>query len=301
MMRKNVVLPYKTLRSRSSALKAEPWYLKRADTDPEPLRSGYSIEDWSYDTPLGISRKIEVNLPELLRELDLESTGASLELMHILHVGTLGKRMVLHREVFEEDAEIQQKSIDIALDGHSLCERITLSSSIILRGELFGVAAWVPSRQGAIVWKDDTDINLEGYGSRFPMRAIPFSEAGRINSASPWHLEWSAALLHYSFNSAVTLLLNSDRKDFLEKVRAEDKVVMEQMVSGVMSEICAKVICSDEFLQGEGEFPEGSLGAVARSWIENALPSLSLHEARAQYEMFPSEFHTALRGLAWVI
>lgn len=300
MMRKNVVMPYKTLRPRSNAVKPEPWYVIRVDKDPAPIESGDSIEDWSYDTSLGVSRNIEINYSKLLRELDLENSGASFEILHMLQVGTLGQRRLLHREVLETE-ELLQSRAQLTLEGNRLCERIVLSSRIVLASSVSGVPSWVASGRGAIVWQDDTDISLEGFGSRFPMRAIPFSEVPRLDRTAPWHLEWSAALLHYSFNSAVTLLLNSERKDFLEKVKAEDKVVMEQMVSGFMSEICAHVLSSEEFLRSGSEFSEGSLGAVARGWITNAMPGMSVQEAKAKYEMFPSEFHTALRGLAAVI
>ncbi|MEQ3725259.1 hypothetical protein [Alcanivorax sp.] len=295
-MRKNVVLPYTVLRSNSVALDAGSWYQKKDDDRILWLEDGGAVPDWSYDTPLTLGREIHIDGPRLLDELELTDTGASFELIYTLHVSNLRQRKVIHREALDLIGDHRSEFLK-TLNSNLLCEQIKLTCSLVLKEDLDFGPRWAPSVKGAVCWQDDTILDLEGEGSRFPMRDCAFSEHYQLPNGAAWHLEWRPALLHYSFNSAVTLLLNSERKEFLDKVQAGDGILVEQVMSAITGEICASVLCSDEFISDAGEHPEGSLGAVARSWLLGALPGKSLSDIKALYEQSPAEVHTALRGL----
>lgn len=69
-------------------------------------------------------------------------------------------------------------------------------------------------------------------------------------------------------------------------------------MSAITGEICGYFIEQEEFTNGDVDFPEGSLGSVARSWLLQAMPGKTLPDVRNAYLRTPSEVHTALRGLA---
>lgn len=296
MMRKNVVLPFTVLRSNSSVLEAGDWYQQQSESEVIWLEDGGVVNDWSYDTPLRIGREIQINGPSLLEELSLSDTGASFELLHSLHISNLNHRELIHREILDVSGDHRSEAL-ITLDSSRLCERIRLTTFLVLKEELPDVPRWAASYRGSRLWQDETVLDLEGSGSRFPMRDLPFSGESRLPDSAAWHLEWRPTLLHYSFNSAVTLLLNSERKDFLEKVQAGDELLVEQVMSAIIGEICAHLLRSDEFVAEESEYPDGSLGAVARRWLLGSLPDRTIAEIKVLYEQSPATVHTALRGL----
>lgn len=295
-MRKNVVLPYTVLRAGTGALNAGSWYQQTSDTEVFWLEDGGAVSDWSYDTPLVLGREIQIDGPTLLEELDLAGTKASFELVYSLHVSNLNQRRVIHREALDLSGGLHTQFMK-EFDSRQLCERIKLTSSLVLKEGLDSAPRWAASSKGSICWQDNTVLDLEGSGSRFPMRDCAFSEHHQFPNGAAWHLEWRPTLLHYSFNSAVTLLLNSERKEFLEKIQAGDDMLVEQVMSAIAGEICANLLKSDEFVSDDGEYPEGSLGAVARNWLLGSLPGKSLADIKTLYEQSPALVNTALRGL----
>lgn len=295
-MRKNVVLPYTVLRANSTALDAGGWYQQKDEDQVIWLEDGGAVADWSYDAPLILGREIQINGLRLLDELELTDTGASFELVYSLHVSNLSQRKVIHRETVGISGNYRSQFLK-TFDSSLLCERVKLTCSLVLKEDLDAVPRWSPSAKGSVCWQDETILDLEGAGSRFPMRDCAFSEHYQLPNGAAWHLEWRPTLLHYSFNSAVTLLLNSERKEFLDKIQAGDDILVEQVMSAITGEICASVLGSDEFIADDSEYPEGSLGSVARSWLLGALPGKNLSDIKTLYEQCPAEVHTALRGL----
>jgi len=297
MMRRNVVLPFKFLRTGSKAIRQGKWFQKRSEPDISWLENGGAIDDWSYDSPLSLGRVISVDGPTLLEELDLAGTSASIELIHSLHVSNMGQRELLFREELDLGG-VHKSQMLKAVDSSRLCERIRLVTSIILKDTLGAAPRCAASSAGSILWQDETMLQLEGEGSRFPMRDLPFSSLYKLPNNASWHLEWRPALLHYSFNSAVTLLLNSERNEFFEKIQSGDQLVIEQVMSSITGEICARLLRDDDFIEEETDYPEGSLGAVARSWLMYGFPGMSLAEIRREYDHSPAIVHTALRGMS---
>lgn len=296
MIKKNVVLPFTILREGSGALEAGSWYKQQGEHDVIWLENGGFIEDWSYDTLLRVGREIQINGPLLLEELDLLDTEASFELLHSLHSSNLNYREVIYREAVDVTGDHRSQAL-ITLDSSRLCERIRLTSSLVLKEELSGVPGWAASKRGSILWQDEVVLDLEGSGSRFPMRDLPFSSQSRLPDGAAWHLEWRPTLLHYSFNSAVTLFLNSERKEFVERMQAGDECLVEQVMSAVIGEVCTHLLGNEEFVGEESEYPAGSLGAVAKTWLTTGLPGRKIADIKVLYEQSPSLVHTALRGL----
>lgn len=296
MIRKNVVLPFIVLGDGSKALDAGAWYQKIDESEVIWLEDGGGVSDWSYDTPLVVGRQIQVEGPSLLEELDLSETGAEFELLHSLHISNLNQRKLIHREILDLRGDHRSQAL-VTLDSSALCERIKLTTSLVLKESVDSAPRWAASSKGSICWQDETVLDLEGAGSRFPMRDVPFSTQYKLPDGAAWHLEWRPNLLHYSFNSAVTLLLNSERKEFLDRIKVGDDILVEQVMSSITGEICAHLLGSEDFVLEDTEYPEGSLGAVARAWLLRSLPGRTVADIKVLYEQSPANVHTALRGL----
>jgi hypothetical protein len=300
-MRKNIVLPFRVIRSGSSAVIAGNWY-RRNDlgTESEWLENGSGFLDWSYDTPLLLGREIVFNSEKMLDELDLVDSDPEFELVHSIKISVLGARKTLHRNSFRP-GDSEKLDFVAILDSSELCEEITLISTLILKSNLSNVPDWAPSKKGSTCWSDETKVILEGSGSRFPMQDTPFSQHPTLPNHASWHLDWRPGLLHYSFNSAVTLYLNSEKSEFFDRVKDGDEILLEQIMSGITGEICSYLLDQEDFINTDVEYPDGSLGSVARVWLHQALPSMTLLDIRNTYIRSPNTIHTALRSLTAVI
>jgi hypothetical protein len=297
-MARSVVFPFKVVRNGSEAVKPGSWFARLHEgSEPFWLEHGGGIEDWGYDTPLFVGREIYLNIPLLVSELDLEDSGAEFGLVHTVSISTLGFRKVIEKRRVAAAAEIVE-SFETKLDSHELSEELTLCTVLTLANDLDAIPPWAASQAGSQLWKDDTRILLEGFGSRFPMRDMSFSGQAKLPDNANWHLDWRPGLFHYSFNSAVTLLLNSDKPEFLRKMQEKDEILTEEVMGSIMAQICGYALADNNIFCDDADFPAGSLGGVARSWLLNALPGRSITEIRAEFERTPSSVHSALRALA---
>jgi len=297
-MRKNVVLPFRFIRSSSSAVKPSEWFqCDRLGDNAKWLLNGTGVEDWSYDTPFFVGRDVEIDTNLMASELGLADSNATFELLHTISISNLGIRKILHRESFQSDDGVVSSFFQ-RLDSSELCEHIVLHSAIMLKNDLTDVPRWAPSKRGSTCWNDETRVPLEGFGSRFPMQDLEFSKHHKLPNQASWHLDWRPGLLHYSFNSAVTLYLNSEKVDFFDRIQEGDDVLIEQVMSAITGEICGYLLEREEFMDEDSNYPDGSLGKVALTWLSQAMPGLTLPEIKNTFIRSPNTIHTALRGLA---
>jgi len=296
-MRKDIVLPFRTLSDTSPCFSAGDWYaISKDHTETSYLDPLQGIKEWSYNTPLNTGREFTID-PEAVRSaLALEGTHANFEILVILKTGDIGNRSLL-KKIKIRGKEPQKLEIEVKLDSRSLCQHITLLTSLVLADNVDGPSAWSPNCKGSRIWEDDISIPIEGSAGRFPMRDIDFHDHHRLPADADWHLDWQPALTHYSFNSAVTLLLNSARPDFLQRLQEEDEILTRTLMSDIVCEITTHLLLQDSFTEPDEPFPHGSLGEVATSWIQQAFPIDSLISIRERYFQSPNLVSTKLRGI----
>ena len=234
----------------------------------------------------------------VLKELGISGAEAEFDLVHSLKVSSLGLRRVLSRMTIRSEGDLPSTTETHVLEGDDLCEEITLCSTLMLKNELSDVEPWAVSKAGSVCWRDETRVLLEGFGSRFPMRDVSFSENSGLSNEANWHLQWSPGMLHYYFNSAVTLLLNADRPEFIEKMQSKERTLTEEVMGSIMVQICHSVLEDEEFIGEETDFSDGSLGAVIITWLTAALPGRSVKDIKREFERSPGSVQTALRALA---
>lgn len=297
-MARNVVFPFLTVQEGSKAVYCGEWYFRdpaESRFDRIDLNSG--ISGWSYFMPLNFSRKIEINWEALKGELGLIEAQPEFIVLFSIRTGTFGYRRVVKRlHLLNEEG--YSGNIEFSVESSELCEQISLITSIVLGHDIVGSKPWIPSKKGSRLWSDEARVVLEGSGNRFPMRDIEFGSDQNLPQEADWHLDWRPDLLHYSFSSAVTLLINSENEDFLERLQQKDEIVLRQLIASVVGEIGAFLIGLDAFTDPDEPFPEGSLGAIVSSWISLAFPTLTLSVIQSLYRTRPNLVQTRLRSLA---
>lgn len=298
-MSRKISFPFRTVREDSEALRLGGWFVYTSNPSERFwLEPGAGIPNWSYDTKLNIGRELSIDFDGLLGELGISGAEAEFELVHTIKISSLGQRRLLSRMDIRKDKIVPSSTAVHTLEGHDLCEEITLCSTLVLKSNLSNVEPWAVSKSGSTCWSDETRILLEGFGSRFPMRDVSFSGSLRLASEANWHLQWSPGMLHYSFNSAVTLLLNADNPEFIGKMQNKDPNLTEEVMGSIMVQICDSALKDEDALDVDSDFPDGSLGAVTKSWLLAALPGRSLSDIKAEFQRSPALVYTALRALA---
>lgn len=297
-MSKNVVFPFLTLQEDSKAVRLGEWYFR------DPAESSFSridlargISGWSYFMPLSFSRKIDIDGKALIEELELGNSHPEFIVVFSIRTGAMGNRRVVKTLTLKNE-ENYEGNIEFSVESTELCEQISLITSIVLGKDIEGGDPWIPRRKGSRLWGDEARVILEGSGNRFPMRDIEFSSDHNLPHEADWHLDWRPDLLHYSFSSAVSLLINSEHEDFLERLQKKDEIVLRQLMAGVISEIGTCLISLDTFTEPDEPFQEGSLGAIASAWMSLAFPNSSLSIVQSQYRTRPNFVQTRLRSLA---
>lgn len=294
-----VVFPFLVISSESEAISCGDWVrIDNASGEPEPvLESG--IPHWSYDSVLELKRHVSIDIPQTLGQLALDDFDAQFLFTVVCQTSELAERSVCYREVMTGSG-LKDLDISLSLDSRSLSDSITLISSLSLAVDLDGCPAWSPGAVGERLWEDKVKFDIEGSGSRFPMRAADFASS-YLPADADWYLDWQPNLMHYSFNSAVSLLVNENNSEFIERLEQGDSVLVPALMGDIICEIVVSLLGDDDFLAEDAEFPDGSLGYVAKSWVEAAIPNQSLSLIRDSYLHNPSRITCRLRSLGKLI
>jgi hypothetical protein len=181
-----------------------------------------------------------------------------------------------------------------------LSHRLMLEMLVILARPSDDAAPLSPARQGSRLWSDRLDLRLEGEEPRFPMEAVSFIHrfAGRPEVHAPWLLHWTPGNLHRDFGGSVRLYLNSDRKDFIERLMAGDRATSQVVLADVMTQIISTSIRQSDFEQAATEADPSSIAGRADFWIRLAFPGQDLAHVRSMLDLRPSLFHAAILAAA---
>lgn len=248
-----------------------------------------TLRGWDYASSLTVGLDAKVN-PMLL----LESTGlpsiANTALLVMADCPAAQIRVAAkHLLPVKEDTFTEEVTLE--LPAGILAERVRLSAHLILAeppaNELFRVA----STRGARLLSSPTqDLVLEDYASRFPVEPVSFTESDL--SYAPWMIHFSPFdTLGDSFVGSVRLLVNEEHPLGMRLLDPEAALSVAPLAkSYVLRQIVAEFASrhmDDEL--SEGDFDEGSIGAVASAMCEFFLRA-SLESAISLYRDDPVQF-----------
>lgn len=290
---KAAALPFLTIPDQ--LVQAGNWVL--VDTAGEPLQvldHQSNINDWSYDTELRFAREFTLPSEDAATAIGLDGT-AEFHITVMIEAGQPGVRLKEY-EADIEDLAGAENIIQFGIDSARLCDQMHVSTVITLANDVSSAAKFSPAKCGSVLWREKVSFFLEGSGSRFPIRSCSFSGLPRVPDEARWHLEWSPDYARYAFAGSVILLVNTDHPAYAEAVVEADPGVMGELMSGVAVELAVGLLNNKEFRSDSEDYPEGSLGAVARSWLEFAFPDKTLEEMYLTLTSRTSDFFTALRS-----
>lgn len=237
------------------------------------------LTKWDYSVDLLLQRTLEIDLPGICQDTSLGACASFLFNIY-LETGELRvRRTLFQRTLSAGGGSVSLPVDDLKLEGTRLqggAELITVLS--LAQGEREGSLA--PVALGSRLWEDRFNCKIEGGGGRLPMESMDFSAVQGRFAHAPWYFELRPADLDNRFESAFRAILNTNRADVHEPLIRGEPMLTSLFRADLVRHVLSQVLNSDDFTGDESDYPDGSLGAVAASWLDAAFPDEELSQVR---------------------
>lgn len=222
---------------------------------------------WDYQTDLEISCHLGWQPEALFEQAGLSALFDGARVAMVLSTGSTlqtGRRFTAldHpvREISTDPVELRH----ILTSAH-LCNRLNATLLIYSNG---GNLDGLQVRRGSILYREDAVLPLEGDLASFPVRSISFSES--LLGDGLWLVDFSADSPTDPLLSSVTLLLNSDRAEFIQRLQSDEDDILRWIIrADVMASVLSTCLIIEELgYDPSDDYPDGSLGAVVGTWLK---------------------------------
>lgn len=256
-----IAFPYPTL---FPLVRAPGQWEAVIDGETRGFRDGSG--SWDYQSGLEISCRLAWQPEALFKQAGLSPLLDSSRVALLLSTGSTlqtGRRFVALdqpiREISTDPPEIR-----LSVSSAQLCNRLSITLLVYSYG---GSVAGLPIRRGSVLYREEATLPLEGDLASFPLRTISFKASGLRDGL--WLVDFSAESPSDPLLSSVTLLLNSDRPDFLSRLQTEEDGLLRWIIQAdVMASVLSSCLLIEELGYDPLEpYPEGSLGAVVGTWL----------------------------------
>ena len=292
-MSEPIAFPF--LRPDPEVVSAEPWSRESEEELREPLPD--ILPHWDYSVDLNIGRSLRIDLAALRQQIELEPDSTFL-LNVFLQTGDMPvRRNIFSRLVDAGNADDEEIEIGpVTIHGHELQGRIELSTSLAFNqgGRRSPLSPLAP---GSRLWDDRLVTQIEGGGSRMPMESRDFSSFSRDLAHAPWFIDLSANRPEERFESVFRVILNTARTDIHGPLIRGEQPLTSLFTAEIVRHVLMRVLLSEELELDAGDFPDGSLGAVALSWMATAFPEEDVGQIRQKAMDDPARFESMISSV----
>ncbi|MEE2526492.1 hypothetical protein V0U79_08950 [Hyphobacterium sp. HN65] len=164
-----------------------------------------------------------------------------------------------------ETREIFDSRIELKVDVRDLNTRVHFDLELVLLNRSEPSSALAASEKGSRLWSDRYSAALGG-ARQFPMAVVSFnSEFPKpLERSAPWRL-YVAGNPDLDFQSAVTLFLNGDNKELMERVENADDVTLNTIMADAAFLLIQHVARSESDLSSDNPY---SLKGVCGAWCQ---------------------------------
>lgn len=292
-----IAFPFLTLSE--SAVTATSWSISLNESEWAPV--GDYLQDWDPASSIRLRRQIVIDPSIAAADLLLDTND--LKFFASVRLGTgQGRlpRLVLGRESRALDAESWMVEFDMDVPGEALSIVLDLSTRITLATSISVPATLAPSRIGDQLWSDRVRVRLEGEEPRFPIEVgdIQALLGDAVSASAPWYLHWSPRDWSRDFHGAMRLYLNSTHTEFIERIEAQDPMMIQMLMADVMGQVCERLITDPDVNDLFSSAEPGSLAAQASSWLRKAWPGKDPDFIRSVFDNRPGIFRASFVALA---
>lgn len=229
---------------------------------------------WDYDSELTVSCTLPWNADRVFEEAGLAGLLPGARLAVMLGTGTTegtGRRFVARDTPVSDLPPADgdgRTTLRLGVDSAGLCSRLKATLIIYSTG---GTVSGLEIRSGSVLYREEATLALEGDLASFPVRVFSFSASGFGDGL--WLVDCSFESPEDPLLSSVTLLLNTDRQEFIDQLQAEQPdtgLLRWTLRADVMASVLTCLLPGEEtgFDPSSG-YPDGSLGSVACGWLRS--------------------------------
>ena len=279
-MSKIIAHPY--LRPDSSRLDTSLWEYTDGSVQVELPAA---LPRWDYATPIALRRRLTVDIAGALSDCHLPPS-ARLAATAVWRSTSTGLRGASDLRPFSSDVTTVEIALDI--DGSLLGGVLVLHTHLLLAEACPQANLLSPTREGAILWTDQTSILLEGEAARFPVALVDFSRLALATPGAAWYLDVRRGALDHSTLGALCLYINASHPQVVGATQAtSDDAAARAVVSTLRYDITRALVNvaldDEDFVRAPDAYADGTLGATLRRLLQTVAPDHtveSLHDLR---------------------
>lgn len=264
----------------------------------EPLLPVEDIfENWDYSCDLVVQASLDVDWDLAMSSLELSSSETKLRCT--LSIGTGQGRNPRIRWTTDNkslDRTTNHCELSGVIEGKNLSGSLHLQVSILLGEPAASASRISPVKACSRLWTYEHAILLEGGGdARFPLESISFSGSPKLRrfAEAPWYVQWNEGPLQSDYTAAVRLLVNTDCKEWHDRILEADRLVLQMMVADVAQILCQHVVSENEMLLLH-ECPVGSVGHQIKFWLEQAFGQSTPENLKQLLDTNPAGFRAGI-------
>ena len=291
-MKTPAVPPY--LLPPSNSVVAGPW------VSGDGVVVGEKFEHWDPFTDIELFREVDIDTDAVRSSCQLagdSSLGLAASWFSnrtrvagrapTVELGTLGGRL--------------RAPVSIRIPGQSSGGRIDIRIGLVLRSRGSRTSPISPSTQGAILWRDEARVLLEGTAARFPVSVIDFASSSRLPDAGAWSLEWDPDALETPVMGGLRLLVNSQNQSLLDALRSGSSDPRSSTIRlfvhyDVARSLVCQALASERFRAEPEAFESESIGRMLFELLNEVWPAIPVAALVARLNTEPGRLDAELQA-----
>jgi hypothetical protein len=285
--------PYKTVPE--ELVELGPW--ERFDQHGDAETVGEDIAGWDYDSHMEFGRSIKFHPKTIIKSLGLKSTDSGLSVIVTAETGPTSYRWLVSRADVP-DAATWKHDIRFEVSSANLAQRLSLTTEIILAGEVGKPATFAPSESGSRLFRDVQVLQLEGSLGRFPMEMIDFQKGLPFLQAphALWYLDWDPSRPESQFLGTVLLYINSAHPEVSNLVQAAEPTIISVLSCDVIRAMCESMLQNEDFVANYADFETDMVGGQVREWLQLAYGGERPELIKSKLDSSPGRFEARIQS-----
>jgi hypothetical protein len=294
-MKPVTAVPYK--QAAPNRLIAGPWEILSAESS-SPLPAILPCVD--YGSILRLRREIVIDVGGLRADCALAADVPLLAIASWSSTGTMLRRNLVNVPISDGDDTCLVELVgDIA--GSDIAGALHIDTAIVMASRPTSFVPLAARHAGAVLLQERQTIQQDSSHSFFPVEVVDFSKGYWANSEAGWRLSWNVLALDQPFLGSVRLLINARHPRVVHAVsgdvpNAEASAIRTAIYFDVAKALVLGALASDDFLERDGDYAEGSCGKAIYAMIQMLFPGDGIDGLAAAANQRPDYFSTDLQG-----
>ncbi|MDR6469234.1 hypothetical protein J2777_002962 [Paraburkholderia graminis] len=188
---------------------------------------------------------------------------------------------------------------DIA--GSDVAGALHIDTTVVTAGRPDSQTPLSARHAGAVLLRERHSVQLDTSQSLFPVEVVDFNKGYWANREAGWRLSWNVLALDQPFFGSVRLLINAAHPRVVHAVsgdfpNAEASAIRSAIYFDAAKALVVGALASDDFIERDGDYAEGSCGRTIYSMIQMLFPGDGIGGLAAAASQRPDHFSTDLQG-----